>query len=141
LRHLILFYFILPSSPSHFVVSNSRCSLPVLIFFGMYQATPVAQHFGPQTLTSIAIVGALSFANDPRAVFLRNLFISLITFCLAMSITCLGLWCARQAKLHTIAPGDTNLYNSNAAAISATFYFCNLFAINAFRAVLASRPS
>ena len=99
----------------------------------MYQATAVSDHFGSQMYIT-AIVATLSFANDPRAKFIHNTFVSLILYCIAMGISCLGLWCARQARLHTSSPGDTSSYNSSAAAVSAIFFFVNQFSINAFRA-------
>jgi hypothetical protein len=106
----------------------------LLVFLSMYQATPVARSLGVQAYPT-AIVATLSFANDPRAKFIRNMFISLILYCIAAGVTCLGLWCARQARLHTEAIGDTSPYNSSAAAVSAVFFFFNQFFINAFRAV------
>src|SRR5271163_2588708 len=106
----------------------------------MYQASAVSNHFGPSMYLT-AIVATLSWANDPRAKFLHNIFLSLILYCIAMGITCLGLWCARQARLHTSPPGDTSSYNSSAAAVSAIFFFFNQFSINAFRAVSTSSQS
>lgn len=111
-----------------------RGSIPLVIFFAMYQATPVARHFGTQ-MYLVAIVTTLSFAMDPRAKFLRRIFVSLLMYCLATAVTCLGLWSARQAKFHTQSLDDPNIYNSSAAAVSGIFMFFNLFAINAFRAV------
>ena len=108
--------------------------MPLLVFLSMYQATPVSHYFGVQAY-STAIVATLSFANDPRAKFIRNMFISLILYCIAAGVTCLGLWCARQARVNTEVTGDTSPYNSSAAAVSAIFFFFNQFFINAFRAV------
>ena len=126
-------------SVPYFPILTLRGSLPLVVFLSMYQATPVAHHFGSQTYI-VAIVASLSFAMDPRAKFLRNLFISLILYSIAAAVTCLGLWSARQAKLHTQSAGDSNLYNSSAAAVSAVFFFFNSFAINAFRAVFHLIP-
>jgi hypothetical protein len=101
----------------------------------MYQASSVANYFGSQAYI-VAIVASFSFAMHPRGKFVRNLFVGLIVYCLATVISCLGLWCARQAKLHTQSASDSNPYNSSAAAVSAIFLFFSLFAINSFRAVL-----
>lgn len=100
----------------------------------MYQVTPIAQHFGPQTYL-VAIIASLCFSFQPRAKFIQNIVQNILLSCLAASITLLGLWCARQAKIHTQSPGNENPYNSSAAAVSAIFCFFNLFVINAFRAV------
>jgi len=94
----------------------------------------VAQEFGAQTYI-VAIVASLCFSFQPRAKFIQTLLQNLLLSCLAACIALLGLWCARQAKVHTQSPGNTNPYNSSAAAVSAIFCFFNLFAINAFRAV------
>lgn len=121
----------------HILLLIGRGSIPLVIFFAMYQATPVARHFGSQ-MYLVAIVTTLSFAMDPRARFLRRMFVSVIMYCLATAVTCLGLWSARQAKFHTQSRDDSNLYNSSAAAVSGVFMFFNLFAINAFRVVCFS---
>jgi hypothetical protein len=134
-KHLILISFYSPPSLfSAMCLVILRGSISLVVFLSMYQATPVAHYFGSQSYI-IAIVSTLSLAMEPRARFLRNLFINLFFYCLAAGITCLGLWSARQAKLHTQSLSNSNSYNSSAAAVSAIFLFLNLFAINAFRAV------
>jgi hypothetical protein len=112
-----------------------RGSLPPVIFLAMYRATPVANTFGSLGYL-ITIISSLSFAMQPRAVFLEGLIRNLLFTCLAVPLTILGLWCARQAKLHTQPAGSTQLYNSSAAAVAGIFLFFNVFAVNAFRAVL-----
>ena len=115
-----------------------RGSLPAVLFLTMFQATSVAQEFGAQTYI-VSIVASLCFAMQPRAKFVQTLFSNILLSCLAACITLLGLWCAQQAKFHTQSPGDTNPYNSSAAAVSAIFLFFNLFVVNAFRAVTLHR--
>jgi hypothetical protein len=100
----------------------------------MYQATPVAREFGSLGYL-VTIISSLSFAMQPRAKFFEGLLRNLFFTCLAVPLTILALWCAKQAKLHTQPPGSTALYNSSAAAVSATFLFANVFAVNSFRAV------
>jgi hypothetical protein len=121
------------SIPAYFI-ANSRGSLPAVIFLAMFQATPVAQEFGPQAYI-VSIVASICFSMQPRAKFIQTVLSNVLLSCLAACITLLGLWCAQQAKLHTQSPGDTNPYNSSAAAVSAIFLFFNLFVVNAFRAV------
>jgi hypothetical protein len=111
-----------------------RGSLPPIIFLAMYQSTPVATQFGSLGYL-VAIIASLSFAMQPRAKFLQGLIRNILFGCIAVPITTLGLWCARQAKLHTQPAGSTELYNSSAAAVSGVFLFFNVFAVNSFRAV------
>jgi hypothetical protein len=100
----------------------------------MYRATPVAVDLGSLGYL-VAIISSLSFAMQPRAKFLQSLFRNVMFTCIAVPVTILGLWSARQAKLHTEPAGSTAAYNSSAAAVCAIFLFVNNFAINAFRAV------
>jgi len=100
----------------------------------MFQSNPVADMFGSLAYLT-AIITCLCFTIMPRAKFLQSLIRHVLFTCLAVPMAILGLWCARQAKLHTQAPGSTDPYNSSAAAVSAVFLFFNAYIINAFRAV------
>ena len=100
----------------------------------MYRSKSVALEIGSLGYL-IAIISSLSFAMQPRAKFLQNLFRNILFTCVAAPMSILGLWCARQAKNHTQPPGSKALYNSSAAAVSAIFLFFNAFIANAFRAV------
>ena len=124
-------------SLSVFIILTCRGSIPAVLFLSIYQATSVANHFGPQTFI-VSIVAALTFAFLPRAKFLQLMFWNLLLSCLVASISLLGIWCARQARFHTQNSDDLDPYNPSAAAISAVFLFLNLFAVNSFRAVLTS---
>jgi len=100
----------------------------------MYRATSVADDIGSLGYL-VAIISSLSFAMQPRAKFMQSLFRNILFTCIAAPITMLGLYCARQAQLHTQPAGSTARYNSSAAAVCAIFLFVSNFGINAFRAV------
>ena len=121
---------------------SSKLTLEVLslrsVFLAMFQATPVAREFGAQTYV-IAIVASLCFPMNTRAKFIQTMVSNTLFSGLAACISLLGLWCAREAKIHTQSPGESDRYNSSAAAVSAVFLFFNLFSVNAFRAVRLSR--
>lgn len=101
----------------------------------MYRATPVADTIGSLGYL-VAIISSLSFAMQPRAKFLQSLFRNLLFTCAAVPVTILGLYCARQARLHNEPTGSTARYDSSAAAVCAIFLFVNVYAANAIRAVL-----
>lgn len=101
----------------------------------MFQSTPVADLFGSVAYI-VCIISCLCFANQPRAKFLQALFQQILFTCIAVPMAILGLWCARQAKLHTQPAGSTDNYNPSAAAVSCVFLFFNTYLINAFRAVI-----
>lgn len=111
-----------------------RGALAPIIFLAMYRSGVVANTFGSLGYL-IAIICSLCMAMVPRAKFLESIIRHIIFSCIAVATTILGLWAARQARNHTQNPGDTDIYNSNAAAVSAIFLFFNVFAVNAFRAV------
>jgi hypothetical protein len=100
----------------------------------MYRSKSVSDEIGSLGYL-IAIISSLSFAMQPRAKFLQSLFRNILFTCVAVPFTILGLWCARQAKNHTQLPGSQAPYNSSAAAVTAIFFFFNVFVVNAFRAV------
>ena len=100
----------------------------------MYRSKPVALEIGSLGYL-VAIVSSLTLAMQPRAKFLQNLFRNILFTCIAVPFTILGLWCAREAKIHSQPPGSQALYNSSAAAVSAVFLFVNVFIANSFRAV------
>jgi len=100
----------------------------------MYRSTPVANEIGSLGYI-VAIIASLQFAMQPRSKYLQSLIQNIIFTCAAVPYSILGLYCARVARQHTQAPGDTSRYNSSAAAISAIFLFVNVYALNAFRAV------
>jgi uncharacterized membrane protein len=100
----------------------------------MFENDVVADYFGSLGYL-IAIISSLTFAMMPRGKFIESVIRHIFFACLAVPVTIFGLWCCRQAKLHTQSPGSTDLYNSSAAAVAATFLFFSIFAINSFRAV------
>jgi hypothetical protein len=100
----------------------------------MFQSTAVANVLGPQSYL-IALVCWVLFSMQPRAKFFRSLYCSIFLTCMGTGWTTLGLWCARQARLHTQGPNPVGEYNSSAAAIVAIFCFVNFYAISSFRAV------
>ena len=117
-----------------FCVLTCRAALPPIIFLAMYRANDVAHEFGTLGYL-VSIIASLTFAMAPRAKFLQMTFRHLILTLLATPISILGLWCARQAKNHTQAANDPDLYNPNAAAIAGVFLFFSAFWICSLRAV------
>lgn len=120
-----------------FIDKSIRASLPPIVFLAMYRSETVAHEIGSLGYL-VAIVASLSFAMQPRAKFLQNIFRNILFACVATSFAILGLWCARQAKIHTQPPTTNAPYNSSAAAISAIFLFFNVYIANACRAVTLS---
>lgn len=101
----------------------------------MYRAQPVADTLGSLGYL-VAIISSISFAMMPRAKFFQTLVRNILFVCASVPYNILALYCARVARNHTQAPGDTNRYNSSAAAVSALFLFFIVYVINAVRAVL-----
>jgi hypothetical protein len=83
----------------------------------------------------VAIITSLCMAMAPRAKFLESIIRHIFFTCIAVAMTLLGLWAARQARNHTQDANDKSIYNPSAAAVSALFLFFNVFGVNAFRAV------
>jgi hypothetical protein len=100
----------------------------------MYRADSVADELGSLGYL-VAILSSLSFAMMPRAKFFQTLVRNILFTCASVPYTILALYCARVARNNTQAPGDTNRYNSSAAAVSAIFLFFNVYVANALRAV------
>lgn len=100
----------------------------------MFENAVVADYFGTLGYL-IAIISSLTFAMMPRGKFIESVIRHIFFACLAVPVAIFGLWCCRQAKLHTQPSGSTELYNSSAAAVAATFLFFSIFTINSFRAV------
>jgi len=117
-------------------LTQCRGSIPSIIFFAMFQSTPVATALGTQSYL-IALVCWVLFSMQPRAKFFRSLYCSIFLTCMGTGWTTLGLWCARQARLHTQGPNDVGEYNSSAAAVAAIFCFVNFYSISCFRAVIS----
>jgi Putative ER transporter, 6TM, N-terminal len=100
----------------------------------MYRAQPVADTLGSLGYL-VAIISSISFAMAPRAKFFQQLIRHILFTCASVPYGILALYCARVARDNTQAPGDTNRYNSSAAAISAIFLFFNVWVANSLRAV------
>jgi ABC-type xylose transport system permease subunit len=105
-----------------------------MIFIASYRAGAVADTLGSLGYL-IAIVASISMAMMPRAKFLQQLIRNIVFVCAAVPYVILALYCARQARNNTQAPGDTNPYNSSAAAVCAIYLFFNVYIANSIRAV------
>ena len=104
----------------------------------MYRSSTVANQFGSLGYL-VSIIASLCMAMVPRAKFLESIVRHIFFSCIAVAMTILGLWAARQARNHTQDANDKDIYNPSAAAVSAIFLFFNVFAVNAFRAVRLPR--
>jgi uncharacterized membrane protein len=103
----------------------------------MYRADSVAKTIGSLGYL-VAIICSISMAMLPRAKFIESVIRNIFVVCLAAAVSILGLWCARQAKIHTQLPSNPTLYNPSAAAVAAVFVFFNVYISNVVRAVTRS---
>lgn len=112
-------------------------SVPPIVALAMYQSDAIATTYGNLGYL-VAISSILGFCIMPRGKFIQHMFLSVTTICFAAAVNLLALYCATQARLHTMPPGQPPTgYNSSASVVCAIWLMFEIYIINVVR---AARP-
>lgn len=110
--------------------SMVKFALPPTIALSIYQADMIAYTFTTVGYL-IAIASILSGALMPRALFIQNIIVNILTISLTTAIAILAMWSVVQARVHTTPPGGSmSAYNSSASAVAAVWLFFLIYIIN-----------
>ncbi|KKZ60220.1 hypothetical protein EMCG_05030 [[Emmonsia] crescens] len=120
----------------HTVLMMMKGGLAPTIVVAMYQSTAVAnltENYGYLS----TVMAVLAQCLNPRAIFMKIMLFNLLAMCIAASLGCLGLFSAVRAREHT-TPVDAsedvrNGYNSSACAVSAVWFFFDIWIGNTLR--------